>query len=292
MTEEALQGHRYRVAPGATVDLASMATLPALADRKDKRFLRSLLQQRVERFSELQDKLYGEGRQALLLVFQGMDAAGKDSTIKRVTAGVNPQGFRVADFVRPTALEMKHSWLHRHWLALPERGRIGIFNRSHYEEVVTVRVRPELIAERKLPPRRIDDEFWSERLADIVSFEQHLCRNGFSVVKFFLHVSKSEQRRRLVKRIGDPDKHWKFDLADLEARSLWAGYQQAYGTAIQATSTTEAPWYVVPADDKPAMRAIVAAVVVDALEAMAPEYPQPDAKLRRDIGTAQRTLSG
>ena len=290
MTETALQVHRYRIEPRTTVDLASMDTLPAPAARANRRTSRALLKKQVERFADLQDKLYGEDRQALLLVFQGMDAAGKDSTIKCVTAGVNPQGFRVADFVRPTALELKHSWLHRHWLALPERGRIGIFNRSHYEEVVTVRVRPELLAARKLPPREIDDEFWNERLADIVSFERHLHRNGFAIVKFFLHVSKSEQRRRLLKRIGNPDKHWKFDIADLEARRLWDDYQRAYGAAIQATSTSAAPWYVVPADSKPAMRAIVATAIVEALAAMAPQYPPADAKLHHDIQTARRTL--
>ena len=168
-------------------------------------------------------------------------ASGKDSAIKWVTSGVNPQGFRVSSFTRPTSQEIEHTWLHRHWLTLPERGRIGIFNRSHYEEVVTLRVHPEFLAARKLPPRPVDETFWDERLADIVAFERHLASNGTTVLKFYLNVSRAEQKRRLSDRLRNPEKHWKFDPSDLEARKRWDAYQRAYEAAFQATSTPTAP---------------------------------------------------
>ena len=221
-----------------------------------------------------------------------MDAAGKDSTVKHVTSGVNPQGFRITNFTRPTFKEMEYSWLQRHWPALPERGRIGIFNRSHYEEAVTLRVFPDLLAARKLPLRKVDDGFWQERLRDILAFERHLVRNGTTVVKFFLHVSKKEQKKRLLGRLRDPAKNWKFDPADMVARGRWDDYQCAYQAAFDATSTPETPWYVVPADHKGAMRAIVATIVVHALTAMAPRFPTPDANLRREIVAARKVLEG
>ena len=250
-----------------------------------------MLDNYVTRFAELQEAMYAERRQALLLVFQGMDAAGKDSTIKHVTTGVNPQGFRVSNFRRPTYKDMEYSYLHRHWMNLPERGRIGIFNRSHYEEVVTLRVNPDLLAGRRLPPRPVDDTFWAERLRDIVAFEQHLVRNGTTIVKFFLNISKKEQKARLLERLNDPTKHWKFDPADLEARARWDDYQRAYESAFEATSTKQAPWYVIPGDNKPAMRVAVAAVIVDALARMKPRYPEPDAAMARAIKAARKALS-
>jgi len=272
------------------VDLDALDTVPSFA-RRGKSAMREMLDRYVTRFAELQEAMYAESRQALLLVFQGMDASGKDSTIKHVTTGVNPQGFRVSNFRQPTYKDMEYSYLHRHWMTLPERGRIGIFNRSHYEEVVTLRVNPDLLAGRKLPPRPVDDAFWEERLRDIVAFERHLVGNGTTIVKFFLNVSKKEQRARLLERLNDPTKHWKFDPADIEARGRWDDYITAYESAFQATSTKQAPWYVVPGDSKPAMRVIVAAIIVEALSGMKPRYPEPDPKLSRAIKAARKALA-
>ena len=288
-SSKAVRPEDYRVDGNVAVDLAALPTRPALAAVGNRK-LRALLGTEVTRFATLQERLYAESRRALLLVFQGMDAAGKDSTVKHVTSGVNPQGFRITNFTRPTFKEMEYSWLQRHWPALPERGRIGIFNRSHYEEAVTLRVFPDLLAARKLPLRKVDDGFWQERLRDILAFERHLVRNGTTVVKFFLHVSKKEQKKRLLGRLRDPAKNWKFDPADMVARGRWDEYQRAYQAAFNATSTSETPWYIVPADHKGAMRAIVATIVVHALAAMAPRFPTPDAKLRREIVSARKAL--
>ena len=277
-----------RIEPGVVVDLAGLPTRPPLADRRAK-LLRRKLRKRVKRLAALQEKLYAERRQALLLVFQGMDAAGKDSTIKYVTSGVNPQGFLVSNFGPPSAEELRHSWLKRHWTALPGRGSIGIFNRSHYEEVVTLRAQPELLARRKLLAQPPDERFWQQRFEDIMNFEAHLASDGTAVIKFFLHISKEEQRRRLRRRLDKPAKYWKFDPSDLHARSLWDDYQRAYAAAIAATSTAAAPWYVIPADSKPAARVLVASVVVAALEAMAPSFPQPIAT-EHDLDAARQRL--
>lgn len=279
----------YLASPGSTVDLASLATLSRIAAH-GKKALRAQLRKRVRRFGVLQEALYAESRQALLLIFQGMDAAGKDSTIKYVTTGVNPQGFRVSNFQRPTRKDIEHSYLRRHWLALPERGRIGIFNRSHYEEVVTLRVHPELLAQRKLPPQPAGPGFWRQRLVDIAAFEAHLAANGTAVAKFFLNVSKAEQKRRLLRRLNNPTKLWKFDAADLEARQRWDDYRRAYEAAFAATSTPNAPWYIVPADDKPAMRVIVASIIVETLAAMQPRYPAPDDAQRARVAAARAAL--
>jgi len=271
------------------VDLGSRPTLPSIA-RRGKAALRDMLEGRVARLAELQEALYAESRQALLLVFQGMDCSGKDSTIKHVTTGVNPQGFRISNFRQPTYKDMEYSYLHRHWMTLPERGRIGIFNRSHYEEVVTLRVNPDLLAGRRLPPRPIDDAFWEERLRDIVAFERHLVRNGTTIVKFFLNISKKEQKQRLLDRLNDPTKHWKFDPSDLEARNRWDDYKRAYESTFAATSTKQAPWYIIPGDHKPAMRVIVASVIVETLTRMKPRYPEPDAALLKSIKSARKAL--
>ena len=289
MSSSSIHPDNYRVHADVPVDLAAVPTRPALAALGNKK-LRAMLGTEVTQLAALQERLYAESRRALLLVFQGMDAAGKDSTVKHVTSGVNPQGFRITNFTRPTFKEMEYSWLQRHWPALPERGRIGIFNRSHYEEAVTLRVFPDLLAARKLPLRKVDDGFWQERLRDILAFERHLVRNGTTVVKFFLHVSRKEQKKRLLGRLRDPAKNWKFDPADMVARGRWDEYQAAYQAAFDATSTPETPWYVVPADHKGAMRAIVATIVVHALAAMAPRFPTPDQKLRREIVAARKVL--
>ena len=284
-----IETNAYRIAPGAPIDLTNLPTLPVFAEL-GKPSLRKALRERVRRFSTLQELLYAEDRRALLLVFQGMDASGKDSAIKRVTSGVNPQGFRVTNFNRPSSQEIEYSWLHRHWLTLPERGRIGIFNRSHYEEVVTLRVHPEYLRARKLPPRPVDESFWNERLRDIIAFEDHLVRNGTSMLKFFLNVSPEEQKRRLTDRLRNPKKHWKFDPSDLEARQHWDGYRRAYEEAFQATSTEAAPWYVIPADSKPAARVIIATIIVETLAAMDPAFPDADDALVKDIQTLRRSL--
>lgn len=279
----------FRIVPGARLDLRALPTLPPFASL-GKHKLRKALQARVKRFSRLQELLYAEDRRAVLLVFQGMDASGKDSAIKRVTSGVNPQGFRVTNFTRPNAREIEYSWLHRHWLTLPERGRIGIFNRSHYEEVVTMRVHPEYLAGRKLPPIPVNEAFWDERLGDIVAFEDHLVRSGTTVLKFFLNVSPEEQRRRLTDRLRNPKKYWKFDPSDLEARLRWDAYGRAYEQAFEATTKDAAPWYVVPADNKPAARVVIASIIVEALTAMDPRFPDADEALVKDIETLRRSL--
>lgn len=278
----------YRIELGKAVDLAALPTRPPLADKRVAA-LRHKLRKRVKRLAALQEKLYAERRQALLLVFQGMDAAGKDSTIKYVTSGVNPQGFLVTNFGPPSAEELRHSWLKRHWTALPGRGSIGIFNRSHYEEVVTLRAQPELLARRKLASSPPDEGFWQQRFDDIVHFERHLASDGTTVVKFFLHISKEEQRQRLRRRLDKPAKYWKFDPSDLHARSLWDDYQHAYAAAIAATSTAFAPWYVIPADSKPAARVLVASIVVATLKALAPSFPLPIVT-EHDLDTARVRL--
>ena len=285
----AVRPEHYRLRPGASVHLSALPTLPPIATL-GKRRLKQALKAQVRRFSKLQELLYAEDRRGLLLVFQGMDAAGKDSAIKRVTSGVNPQGFRVTNFRSPTSQEVKYTWLHRHWLALPERGRIGIFNRSHYEEVVTLRVHPEFLAARKLPARPADDAFWAERLADIVAYERHLTNNGMAVAKFFLNVSPDEQKQRLADRLRNPKKHWKFDASDLEARQLWGPYRAAYEAAFEATSAANAPWYIIPADSKPAARVILATIIVETLAAMEPRFPDADDALAHDIATLRRAL--
>lgn len=258
---------QFRFSEGTVV--TEMPTLFQVDDPKQQ------LQDYVERFSDAQELLFADARQSLLLVFQGMDAAGKDSTIKKVTSGVNPQGFQVTGFKRPTHLDLAHNYLWRCWRAVPERGRIGVFNRSHYEEVLVVRVHPEILDSRSLPERSFGSEFWRHRYDDINSFEAHLHRNGTHVVKFFLNVSKEEQRQRLLSRLDTPKKWWKFNPSDLDERACWDDYMRCYQWALEATSTQDSPWYVIPADDKPSMRVLVAAIIVELLEGMEISFPAP-----------------
>ena len=279
----------YRIAPGAALRLDEVPTMRAAASGS-KRLWQQTLERHVARLAALQTLLFAQRRQALLLVLQGMDTAGKDGVIRRLACGLNPQGMRVVAFGRPSAEELARSWLHRHWLALPERGRIAIFNRSHYEEVVTVRATPHLLAARGLAPRAFDDPFWAARLRDIAAFERHLAENGTAVAKIFLHISRQEQRRRLLERLDNPLKAWKFEPADLAARQRWQTYQRAYEAAISATSTADAPWHVVPADDKMAARAIVAGIVAATLERMAPQPPAADARRLRELAAAREAL--
>jgi len=251
------------------------------------------LEQFKDELASAQGLLYAADRWSLLLVFQGLDAAGKDGTIKHVMSGVNPQGCQVFSFKRPSALELRHDFLWRCCLALPERGHIGIFNRSHYEEVLVVRVHPELLEAEQLPPDVARGErLWEERYEDINAFERHLHRNGTRVVKFFLHVSKDEQRHRLLERLDDPAKQWKFSATDVEEHERYADYQKAYEEAIGATSTPWAPWYVVPADHKPAMRALVAGVVVHEIERLRLDMPAPDREQLERIDAARVVLEG
>lgn len=231
----------------------------------------------VQKFADLQEVLYAEDKHSLLLVFQGMDAAGKDSTISKVTSGVNPAGFQVFSFKKPSSEEMDHNFLWRCWQRMPERGRIGIYNRSYYEEVLVVKVHPAIIQGRQLPDKNINKNFWDRRYDDISQMEKHLARNGTRVVKFFLNVSKDEQKRRFLSRLDTPEKNWKFSSADLNERRYWDDYQQAFKDTLEATDKDYAPWYVIPADDKWNMRAIIAKVIVEELKALELRYPEPEA---------------
>jgi PPK2 family polyphosphate:nucleotide phosphotransferase len=250
-----------------------------------------LLQRGIERLSELQEMLYAQDRWSVLLIFQAMDAAGKDSTIKHVMSGVNPQGCQVVSFKQPSPEELDHDFLWRSARRLPERGRIGIFNRSYYEEVLVVRVHPELLAKQKLPSKLVTKQIWKQRYTDINAHERYLARNGTIIRKFFLHVSREEQKQRFLSRLDEPEKHWKFSLADVQERAHWEAYQHAYEEMIRNTTTKEAPWYVVPADNKWFTRLAVAAAVIDALEELALAYPKVESVKRRELATAREVLA-
>jgi PPK2 family polyphosphate:nucleotide phosphotransferase len=257
---------------------------------KSKEHAQKWLEQGVTRLSELQDKLYAQNQWAVLLIFQAMDAAGKDGTIKHVMSGVNPQGCDVASFKVPSEEELNHDFLWRTNRRLPERGRIGIFNRSYYEEALVVRVHPELLTAEKLPPSLITKDLWQERFEDINAFERHLMRNGVLVRKFFLHLSKAEQRRRFLSRLEDPNKHWKFSPADVRERQKWGAYMRAYEEVIRHTATDYSPWYVVPADHKWFTRLVVAEVIVDALESLELSYPKVSAAKRKELAAVRSAL--
>ncbi len=250
-----------------------------------------LLQKGISRLEELQDKLYAQNRWGLLLIFQAMDAAGKDSTIKHVMSGVNPQGCQVYSFKAPTPEELDHDYMWRTSSRLPERGRIGIFNRSYYEEALVVRVHPEILSNQRVPSALITKDIWKQRFQDMHAFERYLWRNGIVVRKFFLHVSKKEQKKRLLDRIEEPQKNWKFSLADVHERDFWDDYMKAFQEAIRHTSTKYAPWYVVPADNKWYTRLVVAAAIVDTLESLNLAYPDLDPKMRKELQEAKVLLS-
>jgi PPK2 family polyphosphate:nucleotide phosphotransferase len=251
--------------------------------------LEAELRQSVARLDELQRKLFADQRYALLAVFQAMDAAGKDSTVRKVFSGVNPAGFRVHAFGRPAELELRHDFLQRVAARLPERGKIGVFNRSHYEEVLVVRVRPAALAAQNLP-EPAGKGFWDRRFDSIRDFERHLARNGTAIVKFWLNVSRKEQKKRLLERIADPEKNWKFRLGDLDDRARWNDFQEAYEAMLRATSRPWAPWYAIPADDKDYMRAAVARTLVETLERIDPRYPPVGAAQRRELAAGRRRL--
>jgi len=252
---------------------------------------KELLHRGVKELSKAQELLWASDTYALLVVFQALDAAGKDSTIEHVMSGVNPQGVHVVSFKQPSSEELDHDFLWRASKALPERGRIGIFNRSHYEEVVALRVHPEWLQKQKLPPGPRDAGFWAGRHEDINAFERHLDRSGTKIVKFFLNVSKQEQKRRFLARLDEPGKQWKFSAADLAERAHWADYMGAFEEAITATSTPWAPWYVIPADHKPVMQAMVAALLVDTIDSLDLSWPEVSEQARAANAEARRKLA-
>jgi len=262
----------------------------SIRGRAAKAKAEALLGEGLARLADLQDRLYAQDRWGVLLIFQAMDAAGKDSTIKHVMSGVNPQGVEVTSFKVPSAEDLDHDYLWRCTKRLPERGRIGIFNRSYYEEVLVVRVHPEILAGQKVPPALVGDKIWSQRYDDINAFERYLSRNGFRVLKFFLNVSKKEQKRRFLERLDRPEKNWKFSIGDVRERKLWGDYRRAYSDAIAATSTPWAPWYVVPADHKWFTRVVVAEAIVSELEKLDLRYPTLDKARRKELDAARRGL--
>lgn len=257
---------------------------------KDKEQGEKQLEKGIERMRDLQEKLYAQDRWALLLIFQAMDAAGKGSTIEHVMSGVNPAGCQVFSFKAPSSEELDHDFLWRTTRCLPERGRIGVFDRSYYEEVLIVRVHPEILGRQKLPPKLVTKRIWNERFEDINAHERYLARNGTLIRKFFLNVSKAEQRRRFLARLDEPEKNWKFALGDLHVRDHWARYQRAYDDMIENTSTAAAPWYVIPADHKWFMRMAVADVIVDALKSLNLRYPELTPEKKKELAEARRLL--
>ena len=273
----------FCVPPGEKVDLRAWPTIVKPFCKSKKQY-QNLLEKHVAELSALQQLHYASNRYALLLVFQGIDAAGKDGAIRHVMSGVNPQGCDVFSFKQPSAEELEHDFLWRATYRLPERGRIAIFNRSYYEEVLVVRVHPEILSNQGLPAELLDEKsIWKERYRSIVDLEEHLHRNGTRIIKFFLHLSKGEQRKRFLERIDEPDKNWKFSLADLQERKFWRRYMDAYEDCLNATSTHHIPWYIVPADDKDNARLIVSRIVIDALDDLKMAYPKTTAKRRREL---------
>jgi PPK2 family polyphosphate:nucleotide phosphotransferase len=256
----------------------------------DKPRAKELLAAGVAALTELQDKLYAQNQWALLLIFQAMDAAGKDGAIKHVMSGVNPQGCQVVSFKSPSAEELEHDFLWRCIKCLPRRGNIGIFNRSYYEETLAVRVHPEFLARQRLPAKCMHRRIWEDRFQDIRGFERYLARNGVMVRKFYLHMSKKEQKRRFLERLQNPDKHWKFSSADLIERGFWKDYQDAYEEMIRKTATDESPWFVIPADNKWFSRVVVAAAIIDGLAEMELDYPEVGFAQRKQLAAAQRCL--
>jgi PPK2 family polyphosphate:nucleotide phosphotransferase len=241
--------------------------------------------------AEEQDMLYAQDRWSLLLIFQAMDAAGKDSTIKHVMSGVNPQGCQVFSFKQPSSEELDHDFMWRYLRHLPERGRIGIFNRSYYEEVLVVRVHPEILKRQNLPPPLVGKGIWDERLADIAHFEDYVSRQGTKILKFFLHVSRKEQKRRFMERLDQPDKNWKFSPSDVKEREFWDDYMDAFEEAIRATASKHAPWFVVPADNKWFSRLMIGAAIVEAMENLGLAYPKVDAAKRKELAAARAALT-
>jgi PPK2 family polyphosphate:nucleotide phosphotransferase len=281
---------KFRVAPGRALRLNKWPTRTATL-YKSKAHYRKILSHQIEELSAQQSLLYAQNSYALLIIFQAMDAAGKDSAIKHVMSGVNPQGCQVCSFKHPSVEELEHDFLWRTTRCLPERGRIGIFNRSYYEEVLIVRVHPDILRAEALPPELMSESIWEERYRSINGLEEHLHRNGTRVVKFFLHISKEEQRRRFLDRLEEPEKNWKFNIGDLGERALWNEYMSAYEECLRATSTQHAPWYAVPADDKKNARIIIADAILQTLKGLKMSYPEPDKAHRKELESIRKTLA-
>jgi PPK2 family polyphosphate:nucleotide phosphotransferase len=281
----------FRVQPGQRVHLKKWPTLIKPAYRSEKEY-GHILADHIRELSALQSLLYASNQYALLLIFQAMDAAGKDGAIKHVMSGVNPQGCQVFSFKHPSATELTHDFLWRTSVALPERGKIGIFNRSYYEEVLIVRVHPEILRSQGVPQNQQDEKaLWAGRFRSIVDHEHHLHQNGTRIIKFFLHLSQEEQRKRFLARIDEPQKNWKVSEADIEERKLWKQYRKAYEHCLTETSTRNSPWYVVPADDKENARLIISRIIVDTLKSLKLTYPRSDGKRRRELQSIRRKLT-
>jgi PPK2 family polyphosphate:nucleotide phosphotransferase len=281
----------FRVVPGKNVDLAKWPTKgkPVYSSKEE---YTKILREHVEKLSEQQNLLYATNRYALLLIFQAMDAAGKDSSIKHVMSGVNPQGCQVFSFKQPSSEELAHDFLWKAERRLPERGHIGIFNRSYYEEVLIVRVHREILSNEDLPEKLVEKKhFWRDRYRSIVNLEEHLHRNGTRVIKFFLHLSKQEQKKRFLKRINDPQKNWKFSAGDIQERKYWKEYMKAYEECLSATSTRDSPWYVVPADDKENTGLIISRIILDALQDLKMNYPKTTPEHRRELLAIRKQLT-
>lgn len=276
-------GDHFRL---ASIDPADTLTLAA----DDKREAKRVLAEGVEILADLQDRLYAQDRWAVLLIFQAMDAAGKDGTIKHVMSGVNPQGCQVTSFKAPSALDLDHDFLWRCNRCLPERGRIGIFNRSYYEETLVVRVHPEMLARQSIPLELVGKDIWKQRFRDIRQYEEYLTNNGVVIRKFFLHVSKQEQKQRFLERLEQPEKNWKFSLNDIKERAFWDDYMRAYESMVRHTASKRAPWYVVPADNKWFTRLVVAAAVIDTLASLNLQYPTVSEAMRTELQTAREKL--
>lgn len=287
----------FRVSPGRGVKLsdhhtgwAQTAELAELGRETVKERAQAILRSEQQELSDHQELLYADNRYSLLVIFQGMDASGKDGTIRHVMSGINPQGCRVSSFKQPSAEELDHTFLWRYAKCVPERGCIGIFNRSWYEEVLILRVHPDLLETQQLPAGKRGKSFWQQRYEDINAFEQHLVRNGTQVVKILLNISKAEQKKRFLERLERPEKHWKFSAADIGERRYWNEYMQAYEDALEATSTEGAPWYIVPADQKWVARSIVASILTDTISRLKLRYPEPSAEQKAEFAAAREEL--
>jgi PPK2 family polyphosphate:nucleotide phosphotransferase len=285
-----INSNDFQVKPGKKIDLSKWPTRVKPVCKSEKKY-QKLLRAHVAELSSLQNLHYASNKSALLLIFQGMDAAGKDGAIRHVMSGVNPQGCEVFSFKQPSAEELEHDFLWRTTCRLPKRGRIGIFNRSYYEEVLVVRVHPELLLNQGLAEQLFDGKsFWKERYRSILDLERHLHLNGTKIIKFFLHLSKDEQRKRFLERIDEPDKNWKFSLADIRERKFWQHYMKAYENCLEATSTVAAPWFIVPADDKEESRLIVSQIVLDVFNSLKMAYPKTSAKRWRELKSIRKQL--
>ena len=281
----------YRIENGRKFRLKQVDPADTSGLSLDHEAASELLKECIEQLAELQECLYAERRWGVLVIFQAMDAAGKDSVIKHVMSGINPQGCRVYSFRKPSEDELDHDYMWRYLSRIPERGHIGLFSRSYYEEVLVVRVERELLKREHIPGPLVSPKIWRQRYEDIAGTERYFARNGIAVCKFFLHVSKAEQRQRFIDRLNQPDKHWKFSPADLASRAHWDAYMQAYEEMIQGTATRESPWHVVPADNKWFTRLVVAAALIEKMKSLNPHYPEPSAELKRQIKAARAALA-